>query len=128
MNLIVRILLPVVLVSSSVLAQQETRRDSSVARMSTFDARSFYSSRMFSLPPSLNVSPISFPGFLRQSLASPLSSVSWKLQEKLGIESAWKNELLEQEKTKTLRTILGSISMGGAAYLAYKHIKKYGLK
>jgi len=36
------------------------------------------------------------------------------------------NCYLESQKFATLRTILATVQAGGVAYLAYKHIKKYG--
>ena len=36
------------------------------------------------------------------------------------------NNYLESQKLATLKAILGSVQMGAVAYLAYKHIKKYG--
>ncbi len=53
---------------------------------------------------------------------------SWTYKTKIDLESAWKQELTKQEEYRTLRTILGSIEMGGVGYLTYLHLKKYGLK
>jgi hypothetical protein len=50
------------------------------------------------------------------------------LQEKIDLISPWKLQLANREKYKTMWTILGSIEAGGVAYIAYQHIKKYGLK
>lgn len=36
------------------------------------------------------------------------------------------NNYLESQKLATLKAILGSVQLGAVAYLAYKHIKKYG--
>lgn len=36
------------------------------------------------------------------------------------------NSYLETQKLATLKAILGSVQVGAVAYLAYKHIKKYG--
>ncbi len=36
------------------------------------------------------------------------------------------NNYLETQKFATLKAILGSVQMGAVAYLAYKHIQKYG--
>lgn len=33
---------------------------------------------------------------------------------------------LESQGMRTINSILGSVSVGAAAYLAYKHLKKYG--
>ncbi|MGD0038253.1 MAG: hypothetical protein ABSC53_13290 [Bacteroidota bacterium] len=53
---------------------------------------------------------------------------SWTYKTEIDLKSAWKQELTKQEEYQTLRTILGSIEMGGVAYLTYLHLKKYGLK
>ena len=103
-------------------------RDSSAERTQLSEAIPFSHHRLFELTQPLNTDPQWFPGFLRQSLASPSLSLSWESQQDFGIASAWKNEVLKQQEYKTLRTILGSIQAGGVAYLAYRHIKKYGLK
>jgi hypothetical protein len=111
---------------------QEPKRaplqDSSAARMQTLDAGSFYPYRQLLFPPPLDTDLQAFPGFLRQSLALPTPSLSLKSQENLSIASAWKNDVLKQQENKVLKTILGSIQTGAAAYLVYKHVKKYGLK
>lgn len=36
------------------------------------------------------------------------------------------NYYLDSQKLATLKAILGSVQVGAAAYLAYRHIKKYG--
>jgi hypothetical protein len=66
-------------------------------------------------------------GFLRLSLAAPIPP-PWDSQQKLGLATCWTNELRRQEEYRTFRLILGSIQAGGAAYLAYRYLKKYGLK
>jgi len=103
-------------------------QDSPVNKTQTFNAGSLYPYPALSLPLSSKTSPEGFPVFLHLSLASLLPSLSWESRQNLSLASCWRNELLRQEKHKTLRTILGSIEMGGAAYLTYVHIKKYGLK
>lgn len=36
------------------------------------------------------------------------------------------NDYIESQKLATLKAILGSVQVGAVAYLAYKHLKKYG--
>ena len=103
-------------------------RDSSAAGMQTLDAAPLYPYRLHLFPPPLDTNLQSFPGFLRQSLASPAPSLFMKSQQNVGIASVWKNDVLKQQENRTLMTILGSIQAGAVAYLAYKHIKEYGLK
>jgi hypothetical protein len=70
-----------------------------------------------------------FSDFLHhQSLTVPMPPFSWTFKSKIDLESAWKQELTKQEEYRTLRTILGSVEMGGVTYLTYLHLKKYGLK
>ncbi|MFA6540773.1 MAG: hypothetical protein WCT99_04160 [Bacteroidota bacterium] len=52
---------------------------------------------------------------------------SWNREGKVDIASPWKIYLEEQKKNSTWRSVLGSVQLGGAAYIAYRHIKKYGL-
>jgi hypothetical protein len=66
-------------------------------------------------------------GFLRLSLSSPIPP-PWDSQQKLSLATCWTNDLRRQQEYHTFRMILGSIQMGGAAYLAYRYIKKYGFK
>jgi hypothetical protein len=111
---------------------QESKRilpnDSSASVVRAFDARpldsdfltlSLLSSRTDpKLPPR--------PLYLSLSLSSTLDSRG--LQKNLDISSMWQNEILKQEKYKTIRMILGSIEASTVAYLTYLHLKKYGPK
>lgn len=90
--------------------------------------RLFFPNAMLLLPSSFKTGSEFLPGFFYQSFTSLSLPLSWELQQNLGITSTWKNELLKQEKYETIRTIIGSIEMGGVAYLTYLHMKKYGLK
>ena len=124
--------------------KQNPQQDSSASKTQTFDARSLYLYPSVSLPlsfktgseglkgflsqPSSAASPEYVPGFLRLSLASPLPSLTAEPHQKLSLTSCWRDDLAKQQEYQTFRMILGSIEAGGAAYLAYKHIKKYGLK
>jgi hypothetical protein len=89
---------------------------------------SFLDNPSLSIPLSLNNRQQDFSTFLRQSLSAPAPPFSWSFNNKLSLESTWKQELADQNRYRTLRTILGSVQMGGVAYLTYLHIKKYGLK
>jgi hypothetical protein len=82
----------------------------------------------FSLPLSLKMSSENVPYYPNQPSIVSLQYSSWKLQQNISLAPIWKLELAKQEEYKTLRTILGSIEAGGAAYLTYLHFKKYGLK
>jgi hypothetical protein len=118
-------------------------QDSSSSKTQTFDARLLDLYPSVSLPISIKTSPeglggfLSQPssttgpgyvsGFLRLSLATPMPS-PWDSQQKLSLATCWRQDLGRQQEYQTFRMILGSLEAGGAAYLAYKHIKKYGLK
>jgi len=82
------------------------------------------------LPPSLDergtfivppfITPAAFPGrpmpFLTGPAATPID-----LLAPLRLQRARENEL------KTLRTLLGTVQIGGVAYIAYRHLKKRGV-
>jgi hypothetical protein len=70
----------------------------------------------------------SFSDFLHQSLSVPMPPLSWTFKTNIDLKTSWKQELAKQEEYRTWRSILGSIEMGGVAYLTYLHLKKYGLK
>lgn len=96
--------------------------------------------RTEAIPPSLEqpivILPLSFalstPG---EGTVQPLYYIfgespeqfSWNRSEKTDIASPWKIYLEEQKKNSTWRSVLGSVQLGGVAYIAYRHIKKYGL-
>ena len=70
----------------------------------------------------------SFSDFIHQSLSTPMPSSFWTTKTSMDLATSWQQELAKQNEYKTLRTILGSMQMGGTAYLLYMHLKKYGLK
>lgn len=134
-------------VALSVHAQDQKQKppqDSSASKIRTFDAGSLDPYPTLSLPLSFKTSPENLrgflsqpsstagpgyvPGFLRLSLASPLPILSGDSRQKFSLASCWREDLARQQEYQTFRMILGSIEAGGAAYLAYKHISKYGLK
>jgi hypothetical protein len=94
----------------------------------------FYNFELFLAPPMI-LPPQSYGGtqetfsdFLHQSLSVPMPPFSWTFKTNIDLETSWKQELSKQEEYRTLRTILGSVEMGGVAYLTYLHLKRYGLK
>jgi hypothetical protein len=94
------------------------------------DTTSNWQQKVFSdtLFPRLSFLPPQPLGLLYQPSALPSQSLFWTFPEKIDLVSPWKLQLADQNKNKTWRTILGSVGFGGAAYIAYQHIKKYGLK
>lgn len=57
-----------------------------------------------------------------------IRSSNWLLDTRTYLMSPWKLEMQSRSKYRILRTILGSVQVGGVAYLMYLHLKKYGLK
>jgi hypothetical protein len=52
----------------------------------------------------------------------------WMIEKKTDMLSPWNLELRDQEEYRTWRSILGSVQVGGAAYLAYRYITKHGFR
>ena len=123
--------------------RQNPPPDSTAKKTQVYDALSLYPSPALTLPLSFKTGLEGFDGFLSQSppttgseyglgflrlsLASPIPP-AWDPQSKLSLATCWTNEWRRQQEYHTFKMILGSIQIGGAAYLAYKHIKKYGFK
>lgn len=42
------------------------------------------------------------------------------------LTAAWRLQRAREEKNSALYTVLGTVQLGGVAYLAYRHVKKYG--
>ena len=129
-----------------VLAQEQRQNsppDSTAKKTQAYDALLLYPSPALTPPLSFKTGLEGFDGFLSQSpsmmgseyglgflrlsLASPISS-PWDSQQKLSLATCWTDELRRQQEYHTFRMILGSIQAGGAAYLAYRYLKKYGFK
>jgi hypothetical protein len=83
-----------------------------------------------------NFIPLSFAiasentlSLLDQSILFPTQSFSWTIENnKIDLSAPWKLELARREENRTMYTILGSVNFGGAMYIAYRHVKKYGFK
>ena len=86
----------------------------------------------FVLEQTLNTSPFSFgapeqfPKYFYQSSASSPAPLLWEFQNEIDIAAPWKLQLAKENENRTLYMILSSINAGGALYLAYRHVKKYG--
>ncbi len=79
----------------------------------------------FVLPLALGISPRYKPDFFRRT---PMTGETFfVISHDIDIASPWKLELAEQNEYRALGLILGSIGAGGAAWVAYQHIKKYGI-
>ena len=49
------------------------------------------------------------------------------MEQKVDLISPLQLQMESANRLRTLRTVLGTVQIGGVAYLAYRHIKKYGL-
>lgn len=58
----------------------------------------------------------------------PFQSDLWMLESRANLLAPLRLELKSREKYRIWRTILGSVQVGGMAYLMYLHFKNYGLR
>ena len=58
-------------------------------------------------------------------LASGYTPVS--AENTIDLISPWKLQMADQKKYRLFGSIIGAVQLGGAMYIAYKHVKKYGL-
>ena len=103
-------------------------QDTSALDPRILDSEYLNSALSLSLPLSMQTTP----GKDTNEFYSPsLLSLQYRLAKQgqnFDLSSIWKREIAGQEDYKTLQTVLGSIQAGGAAYLLYRHLKKYGFK
>ncbi|MEW5798422.1 MAG: hypothetical protein AB1728_05405 [Bacteroidota bacterium] len=52
--------------------------------------------------------------------------MDWTLQSEIDLIQPWKLNLAQQQKYSTVNIVFSGAATGGALYLAYRHIKKYG--
>jgi hypothetical protein len=83
------------------------------------------------LPPSLRsdagrrVPPFLFAG---ETPGIPPPFLGGMMEMKADLTSPFRLQMESEARLRTLRTVLGTVQVGGVAYLAYRYIKKYGLK
>ncbi len=65
---------------------------------------------------------------LYQTFAGTPQSFAWERNEKSDLTAPLKLQLYQSESEKIIRFTLGAAELGGAAYLAYRYLKKNGLK
>jgi hypothetical protein len=110
-------------------AQQAKRSsDSSAVILRLTDPEFDFSRALSPESPTMRAIQGDLPGILHQTMTVPVPFLFITMKNQTGIDDIWKKELIRQNEYKTLRTILGSVQIGGVAYMAYLHIKKYGLK
>jgi len=49
------------------------------------------------------------------------------IEQRVDLISPFCLQMESEARLRTLQTVLGAVQVGGVAYLAYRHIKKYGL-
>jgi len=109
--------------------QNDTARTDSMSKpLRSLQFELFRNNMDLALPPTPELNPETFPAYLRQSFATPLPTLPWQLEEQIGFQGIWKQELARKNEYRTLKTILGTMQTGAAAYFVYKRLKKYGLK
>ncbi len=67
------------------------------------------------------------PEFLEHDFTFPPSFTGGFVERRADLMSPLLLQWKSEERMRPFMIILGSISAGGAAYLAYEHIRKYGL-
>lgn len=68
------------------------------------------------------------PASLYYSFAGTPQSLSWKQTPSIDLTAPITLQLRDEEKDRPWKITLGAAQLGGVAYIAYKHIKKYGFK
>jgi hypothetical protein len=106
------------------------QEDTAVSKPITIDPI-FMSDRPLQLLP-LSLELAATPGYYKsiifQSDAASPYFFSRREVEVMDLATPWKLQLARENEHRTLYTILGAVQAGGVAYLAYKHIQKYGWK
>lgn len=65
---------------------------------------------------------------LYQSFAGVPQSFAWEQQRTVDLTAPLKLQLYQSETEKAVRITLGAAQLGGAAFLAYKYLKRNGFK
>jgi hypothetical protein len=115
-------------------SQQQTEvqpNDSAANRVVLFDPGISTGKATLLLPRSLQGEPSFFiPPFLFSGqvpgVAPPF--LGGMFEQKADLTSPLRLQMESEARLRTLYTILGTVQVGGVAYLAYRRIKKYGLK
>lgn len=108
--------------------QQISPEDSTKVLSQIYSDKLLFSSPTLSLPFAFNTVSDNYPESLHLKFGSSSNTLHSIIKQNLDVSGIWKIGALKEDEFKTLRSILGSVQLGGVAYLAYKHIKKYGVK
>ena len=65
---------------------------------------------------------------LYQSFTGVPQSFAWETHQTVDLTAPLKLQLYQSETEKAVRITLGAAQLGGAAFLAYRYLKKNGLK
>ncbi|MBX2992071.1 MAG: hypothetical protein KF749_13015 [Bacteroidetes bacterium] len=104
-------------------------KDTTRSEVSILDPGISFGKPTFVLPPLLTLTPGDFSEELHITAPStPPPFLSSSVVEKIDLLSPLKLQRAREDDLSTLRTILGTVQLGGVAYLAYRHLKKYGFK
>jgi hypothetical protein len=84
----------------------------------------------FALPLSfaLTTAGDELPQYFYQSFAESPQIFSLNHQAKIDLTGPLKLQLKEEDNNRTWKITLGAANLGAVAYIAYQHVKKYGLK
>lgn len=108
----------------------DTTNADTIKRITIIDPGISYGRPTLLLPPSLQsdagfrVPPFLFPG---ETPGAPPPFLGGVAELKADLTSPLRLQMESEARLRTLRTVLGTVQVGGVAYLAYRHIKKYGL-
>ncbi len=119
-----------ILVALSAFGQKHQHRLQSKApgsNLRTSDTSSLDAKPLFLLPLFFdNPHPLRADFFLMKTVADrplfPLAS-----SNAIDLFSPWREEVDKQKEFHPWQIIVGTIGAGGAAYVAYQHIRKYGI-
>jgi hypothetical protein len=73
-------------------------------------------------------SELDFPEFLQQSLFQVNQTGGQFDQNLTTLQWMWRDELVRGSQDELWRDIVGAVEAGAVTYLAYRHLKRYGLK
>jgi hypothetical protein len=118
-------------VNYAVYAQDHTReqvKDTNEHLIRLIDPGISLGKPAFLLPPTLDIIPDDLLGMSDNTLIGSTPFFPLVTTQKIDLISPFKLQRAKEEEFRTWRAILGSVQLGGVAYLAYRHIKKYGLR
>lgn len=103
-------------------------QDSSANISQQFDSRLLFFNPTLTISRSLDPIQETFTVSLPKSFVFSMQFNSWTYPEKIDLDSPLRLQLAKQNEYGTMRVVLGTVQLGGVAYIAYRHLKKYGLK